>query len=384
MSTYETSLDEAVNEAIQDFAEDTPIKEGYDPDGQESTDTGTEEEEAVEEEEDLHPDGEEGEEGEEEEEEEPSEDDEEEEEGEEEEEETDEEVELDDDLEVTLPNGETATIKELAEGHLRHKDYTQKTQKLAEERKEFEAERDEIQTTLDNVKQWYETRASQPEAWINEIADATGDSMKAFVDAVALTDDPSSTVANVLHQLARQGKLDKELVEHFGLQKVDGVVANRSVKAQENSEVARLRQELEELKGGQQTATAAQQAAAIKAEYEKQWTEVTGDEPFADDSAAREAVMVFARDNRIPNLKLAYKAMKDDDVPALRRANDPAKEEARKVIKAKKKKAGAISKGNKQRSGGGGAKPKTKANIDVDDALREVFSDAGWDTSDLS
>jgi hypothetical protein len=50
-------------------------------------------------------------------------------------------VELDvDDFErpVTLPDGNKATVKELVQGYFRQKDYTQKTQALAEQRKQFD------------------------------------------------------------------------------------------------------------------------------------------------------------------------------------------------------------------------------------------------------
>jgi len=53
---------------------------------------------------------------------------------------------LDDDIEVKLDDDEKVTLGELKKRGLRQADYTRKTQALAEERKAFEAERQETQT----------------------------------------------------------------------------------------------------------------------------------------------------------------------------------------------------------------------------------------------
>jgi hypothetical protein len=53
--------------------------------------------------------------------------------------------ELAEDSKLVLPDGSEWTAKELAEGVLRHKDYTKKTQALADERRTFDAERKSFQ-----------------------------------------------------------------------------------------------------------------------------------------------------------------------------------------------------------------------------------------------
>lgn len=54
-------------------------------------------------------------------------------------------VELAEDSKLILPDGSEWTAKELAEGVLRHKDYTKKTQALAEERRTLDADRKVVQ-----------------------------------------------------------------------------------------------------------------------------------------------------------------------------------------------------------------------------------------------
>ena len=58
--------------------------------------------------------------------------------------EEDEEVDLGDDLKLTVPKSAVQRLKELKDGALRQADYTRKTQELAETRRAFEAERQQV------------------------------------------------------------------------------------------------------------------------------------------------------------------------------------------------------------------------------------------------
>jgi len=379
VSDYESALDEAVSTSIEDFIEDVPVDDDDTSQEQdESVEGEVSEDEGVEGSEEDDSEQEEDDESQSDEDDEDSDDDDSEEDDEDDSE--TEEVELSEDLEIELPDGTSATLKELREGHLRQADYTKKTQALAEERKKFEAESTKSQETLENVQAWYETRDANKPAWIMEIADQSGDSLRALTDAIGMADDPSSMVAYALHNLAKEGRLDDQLVEHFGLTKVAGTVGQFAKGAQANDQVSRLQREIDELKAAREGETTEAQVASIRAEYESQWTSVKGDDGFADDIQARRSVMEFAQEHEIPNLQVAYEAMVTRG-QAPKRAGDTSREEARQAVKAKKKKTKAVTRNTKQRGGSQrSAKAKT---LSADDAVREVFSEQGWDTSDL-
>ncbi|WP_171661449.1 hypothetical protein [Geobacillus sp. BMUD] len=74
-------------------------------------------------------------------------------------EEQDEKPALDDDTLIDMGEGrQPLTLKELKNGYLRQSDYTKKTQKLAEERKAFEAEKQQYEP----VKQWLDFIQANP------------------------------------------------------------------------------------------------------------------------------------------------------------------------------------------------------------------------------
>jgi hypothetical protein len=58
--------------------------------------------------------------------------------------EEEEEIDLDDEIKLRVPKTAAQKLKELKEGNLRQADYTRKTQEIAESRKAFEAERDQV------------------------------------------------------------------------------------------------------------------------------------------------------------------------------------------------------------------------------------------------
>lgn len=63
---------------------------------------------------------------------------------------------------VRMPDGTTATVAELTQGHLRQSDYTRKTQELSEHRKEFEAQQARANETFQHLQ----TRYQQVDSWL--------------------------------------------------------------------------------------------------------------------------------------------------------------------------------------------------------------------------
>lgn len=72
-------------------------------------------------------------------------------------------MELGDDAELILPDGSKWTAKELAEGVLRQKDYTRKTQALAEERRQLDSARQEIAGKAKELETGLGTRMTELE-----------------------------------------------------------------------------------------------------------------------------------------------------------------------------------------------------------------------------
>jgi len=160
---------------------------------------------------------------------------------------------------VKLPDG---TIVNVDKAVLMQSDYTRKTQELSEQRKAFEAEtqqfeqqRAEVETLYGQMREWYETRASQPATWIMEIAAESG--------------DPTSTVAKAIYELAQSGILDPQFVETFGLE--SGPVAQMADESRVKDEISELRAWKEQQENERQHRAAVQQRAA---QYEQQWNDI--------------------------------------------------------------------------------------------------------------
>jgi hypothetical protein len=160
---------------------------------------------------------------------------------------------------LKLPDG---TVVDAKSAVLMQKDYTRKTQEIAEQRKELDAARreldgaaQEVQAAYENMRGWYEQRAAQPASWIAEIASQSADA--------------TATVAQALYTMAQNGLLDPKFVETFGID------AGEVAKVAEGSQV---KNELDELKKWRyQQEVQAQQQAAVRnraVEYEREWEHI--------------------------------------------------------------------------------------------------------------
>lgn len=233
---------------------------------------------------------------------------------------------------IRLPDGTTVPAEKAV---LMQADYTRKTQELAEQRKAFEAREQAVRQleqqygqSYQQMRAWYEERASKPSDWIAEIA--------------GQSQDPTSVVATAIYNLAQAGRLDPRFVETFGIDTREFEETAKTHKIE--SEVERLKREMQERDRYEQERYAAnqrsqliQQRAAI---YEQEWEQIkaTKNLDFAtdtDEAEAKKQLLQFALENRLSKslvdahdlfeLRIGRTASKngshDPDVAAKKRAS---------------------------------------------------------------
>ena len=260
---------------------------------------------------------------------------------------------------LRLPDG---TEVDASQAVLLQRDYTRKTQQLAEERREFDSQREQIGQAYEQMRGWYEERASDPTGWVQEI--------------VSGTDDPTATIARALYDLAGSGTLDPAFVATFGIDA--GEVADRAQTGTRDKELAELRQKIEDRERTEAEQQYAQQAIRSQvAVYTAQWNDIVAQHgiKFESREAEKEAkreVLNFAIDNGLANslqnaydLMLARKGRISTQSKTGPKGADPA-------VSAKKRASRAVA----QRSGGAGAGAKTAAKpMSTRDAALEAISE---------
>ena len=194
---------------------------------------------------------------------------------------------------IRLPDG---TEVEADKAVLFQSDYTKKTQQLAEERKQFEADRDKVVDAYEQMRNWYESRAANPTDWVKEI--------------VSESPDPTAAIAKALYELANEGKLDAEFVSTFGIDA--GEVAKRATESKRDTELEQLRKKVEDRERTEAEQRAIQEQAK---KYESQWSEIKSGhglnfETRDDEIAAKRELLQFAMNNRMAHsLTDAYDLM---------------------------------------------------------------------------
>jgi hypothetical protein len=267
-------------------------------------------------------------------------------------------VEVLENAKLKLPDG---TLVDADKAVLMQADYTRKTQELAEQRKAFESEKEQLQGEAAEVMQayqsaveWYESRASKPADWVTEI--------------ISGTEDPTSTLAKAIYDLAQAGALEKSFVESFGIEQ--GEVAERAKEATVTDELAEIRA----WKRQQEEEQARKQAIAQQADvYERQWEEIktTRGLEFSDrveELDVKRHLLQFAMDNKLGrSLVDAFDLMTvrspisvSKQVPA----PDPA-------VAAKKRANRAVT----PKTAVSGNVKKPKKNISTRDALLEAMEE---------
>lgn len=254
---------------------------------------------------------------------------------------------------ILLPDGTEVTVKEAV---LRQRDYTRKTQALADERKAFEAERAAAQSNLEYVE-------SLQKAWQTNQAEVVS-------GFIASAQDPTLVLSQAIVDLAKQNKLDPNFLETFGItaevrEKWVGEVQSKSELAEVKARLERF--ENEKLSAEQQSA-AKQQEEALIAEYEAQWEQIASSAGLTNTAEAAQAkieLLQYALENGIPNLQAAWKALQFEKGQSAK----PAKPN-KAAVDAKKAATGAIT---SKSAGGSVVAPKQPDSIE--DAAWAAFQE---------
>lgn len=228
---------------------------------------------------------------------------------------------------IRLPDGTEVPAEKAV---LFQQAFTRKTQELAEQRKEFEQERDsftEVQTqveaTYEQMRDWYEERVSNPSDWVMEIALESGDATR--------------TVAKAIYELGRAGKLDPRFVEAFGIE--EGPVAETANDAEKDAEIAELKQWREQQEAERE---AERHKQALVTQYQSQWEDIKLSHGLelsgAQETQAKRELMEFAVKKRLTHdLADAYvlmQASKQVQTPGPASTPDPAVTEQKRALKA--------------------------------------------------
>jgi len=199
---------------------------------------------------------------------------------------------------IVLPDGTEVSVRDAA---LRQRDYTRKTQALAEERKVFEDERAQAMTSVEYV-------ANLQDAWQRNQAEVVS-------GFVASTEDPTLILSQVIVELAKADKLDPKFIETFGI--TPEVQERWAAEGKSHSELQDVKSRLSRFEQERAAIDAANatnvEQTRLVSEYENQWAQIKATtnlnlEPFAENEAKLE-LLQYALENEIPNLLVAWKAI---------------------------------------------------------------------------
>jgi len=255
---------------------------------------------------------------------------------------------------IVLPDGTEVSVKEAA---LRQRDYTRKTQALAEERKAFETERATAQSAVEYVD-------NLTKAWQSNQAEVVS-------NFVASTADPTLVLSQVIVELAKAEKLDPKFAETFGI--TAEVQEKWAAEAKNQSELQSVKQRLERFEAEKAAAEAAQSAQAqeeaLIAEYDNQWAQIAATNGLnldpAKEAEAKVELLRYALENEIPNLKAAWKALQFEKSQA-----KPAADPKKAAVAAKKAATGVIT-----AKSTGGSVVSSQAPGSIEDAAWAAFQE---------
>lgn len=199
---------------------------------------------------------------------------------------------------IVLPDGTTVSVKEAV---LRQADYTRKTQALAEERKQIEADRSAAQSAVEYVE-------NLTKAWQSNQAEV----VSGFISS---TDDPTLILSQVIVELAKAEKLDPKFLETFGITPETQEKWSSEAKSQNELQSVKARLERFENEKAQELKSQKekQQEEQLVQEYENQWKQIVVDnniklEPQQELDLKVE-LLQYALNYGIPNLNAAWKAL---------------------------------------------------------------------------
>jgi hypothetical protein len=253
---------------------------------------------------------------------------------------------------IVLPDGTEVSVRDAA---LRQRDYTRKTQALAEERKAFEDERAQAMTSVD---------------YVNNLQDAWQRNQAEVVSGfVASTEDPTLILSQVIVELAKADRLDPKFIETFGI--TPEVQERWAAEGKSHSELQDVKSRLSRFEQERAAAEAANatnaEQARLVSEYENQWAQIKATsnlnlDPLAENETKLE-LLQYALENEIPNLLVAWKAIQFE--------RGQAKPSTTKVDSSAKKAAtGAITPKST-----GGSVVTAKAPKNIEDAVYQAFQE---------
>lgn len=217
-----------------------------------------------------------------------------------------------------LIDGEELTGAELKANLLRQADYSRKTQQLAAERKQFEAQ-------MSDMREWVEERVADPVEWVKEIA-------------TQFTENPSLLITHVLVDLASQGLLHEDLVEAFGLNHDQiGTLAKANERDRLVARDAKKRERDGEREREQEQRSALDNKVAS---LEKQLGELVAEHSLTDEQALE--VLQVAIDSNSEDLSLVFDGITARRARAERQAAQ-TKDARAKALVEKKRKASALA-----------------------------------------
>lgn len=260
--------------------------------------------------------------------------------------------------EVTV-DGETVavTLEEALAGYQRQADYTRKAQALAAERQEFEAAREEVAETIEQV-------TSLDEAW-------NDNPVTVLAHFTAATDNPTQAVALLIKELASANLLEREFLDIFGITPdVQAEWAQQSEVETLRQRVTRSEQEEQARAQAQETEAAVQRAIV---QFDKDIDEIISTEGLKlsgqQRTEFRQRLAAYARDNELTNLKAAYKALKYEEQSQKRKVAEKTAERA----KQKKATSAVARKGSSE----AGAQPVAGEPKDLRSLILESMKEHG-------
>ena len=262
-------------------------------------------------------------------------------------------------------DGKTDTVANLL---ARQADYTKKTQALAEERKSFSSEQDEMRDKAKQVldlhqemTDWYSQRQANPVAWGAEIAGQTGDA--------------TGFVAQLITELNGAGVLDPKFVEAFGLAAPDNAVAQAAAFGKAQDRIARLEAEQD---AQRQAYEEQQMEAQVAQSIESELNQVVADNDLKFASAQerekfRRELFTVATEYEIADLAKAYKVMKAEISSADNSVKSkPVVNPERRVEAVQRKRAARAM--SRPTDGGQESAPPTQYES-IEDAIRATWTE---------
>lgn len=291
-----------------------------------------------------------------------------EEEADEEDEEQSELLELSED-DVVIIDGQEVSVKEAL---LMQSDYTKKTQALAEERKAFEAEREQLSAAVETMNSLDEAWGADPSGVVATFLSNSDDVIDTTAEAIAQLAqdgevDANSFVVKSIVALVQADLLDDELVQMLGFD--DEMVSRMKADAQRDSRIRKLEKQARTPKAPARSQD--EVVAQARAELENQWNGLVDKQPAlsamdadAQNNVKVEVAKLALERGGIP-LDVAWELLEAD------RAKAEAAVARKKASAAKaKRKNKVVSKPTNASAGRQNNKP-----MSLDEALAEAMGD---------